>query len=76
MKLLPVDVPDLVSDVLDLVEGDGHALHHVSFHLLVFYLELLQIVLDTHGELGAVHHPVQLPPVLDQGVLQLLYLLT
>ena len=61
--MLPFNVLDFFCNVLDLGQGDDHALHHIGHDVLVFYLELLLIVLDTDWELGAIQHSIKLLPV-------------
>ena len=65
----------LVGDVLDLVQGDGKALDQFSHHTDLPHLEVLLIAVGTDGYLGADQHPVKLPPVVHQGVLELGHIL-
>ena len=64
---------ELVGDNLDLLQGDGEALDQVSHHIHVTYLEVLFLAISTKRYLGANEHPLQIPPVIHQGVLQLVH---
>ena len=71
MRILQLS--QLVCDVLDVVQGDGEALEQVGNHIQVTYLEVLFMAINTKRHLGANQHPLQLLPVIHQGVLQLLH---
>ena len=64
-------LPQLVGDVLDLVQGDGEALDQVGHHIHQYHLEVLFVPFGAKGRLGADQHLIQLPPVVHQHVLQI-----
>ena len=64
--MLPFNGLDFFCNVLDLGQGDDHALHHIGRDVLVFYPERLLIVLDTDWDFGAIQHSIKLLPVNDQ----------
>ena len=66
-------LPQLVVKVLDVVQGDGEALHQVGQHIHLSHLEVLFVPFGTKGHLGADQHLIQLPPVVHQGVFQIGY---
>ena len=52
------------------MQGQSEALYQVGLHILLANPELLLIPDDTHGQLGAEQHPVQLLPAFHQVLLQ------